>query len=50
VVIENNHLHDYGRLFRTYHPGHHITGVGNRVAHNTIHDAPIWVSISVAMT
>jgi len=40
VVIENNHLHDYGRLFRTYHPAIHITGVGNRVAHNTIHDAP----------
>ncbi len=36
----NNHIHDYGRWVRTYRPAILIGGVGNRIAHNLIHDAP----------
>jgi hypothetical protein len=36
----NNHIHHYARLFRTWHPGIQVQGVGNRVAHNSIHHAP----------
>jgi hypothetical protein len=36
----NNHIHDYSRWCMTYRPGVMISGVGNRVAHNWIHDAP----------
>lgn len=36
----NNHIHDYSRWVRTYRPAVHLFGVGNRVAHNLIHDAP----------
>ena len=36
----NNHIHHFGRLQRTYAPGIHLRGVGNRVANNLIHDAP----------
>ncbi len=37
---ENNHIHHYARLQRTYRPAVEIQGVGNRAAHNLIHDAP----------
>lgn len=37
---ENNHIHDYGRVYRMYRPAIQIGGVGQRVAHNLIHDAP----------
>ncbi len=37
---ENNHVHHYARLQRTYRPAVEIQGVGNRAAHNLIHDAP----------
>lgn len=37
---ENNHIHHYARLERTYRPAVEIQGVGNRAAHNHIHDAP----------
>ena len=37
---ENNDLHHFARRKRTYRPGVHIDGVGCRVAHNRIHDAP----------
>jgi hypothetical protein len=37
---ENNHIHHYSRWNRTYRPGVSISGVGNRMAHNLIHDAP----------
>jgi len=37
---ENNHIHHYARLHRTYRPAVEVQGVGNRVAHNHIHDAP----------
>ncbi|MBN1671259.1 MAG: right-handed parallel beta-helix repeat-containing protein [Kiritimatiellae bacterium] len=36
----NNHLHDFNRWDRTYKPGVNVRGVGQRVAHNLIHDAP----------
>jgi len=37
---ENNHIHNFGRLYRTYRPAVNINGVGNRVVHNLMHDAP----------
>lgn len=36
----NNHLFQFGRLFRTYKPAVGVNGVGVRVAHNLIHDGP----------
>lgn len=40
LVAENNHIHDYGRWNRMYQSAVSLAGVGNRVAHNLIHDAP----------
>jgi len=37
---ENNHIHHYGRWKPMYSAGISIAGVGNRAAHNLIHDAP----------
>jgi hypothetical protein len=37
---ENNHVFDFGRVFRTYSPAISINGVGNRLSHNHIHDSP----------
>lgn len=37
---ENNHIHQYGRWQRMYTPAIALHGVGNRVAHNLIHNAP----------
>ena len=37
---ENNHIHHYGRWDRMYTPAIALDGVGNRAAHNLIHDAP----------
>jgi len=34
------HIHDYGRIVRMYSAGVAVHGVGNRVAHCRIHDAP----------
>lgn len=39
-TAENNHIHHFARWDRMYRPGVMISGVGNRVAHNLIHDAP----------
>lgn len=36
----NNRIHDFSRWVRTYTPGIDLFGVGNRVAHNLIYDAP----------
>ncbi|MBT5876610.1 MAG: right-handed parallel beta-helix repeat-containing protein, partial [Candidatus Latescibacteria bacterium] len=36
----NNHVYDFGRLYRTYRPAFSLQGVGNRVAHNKIHEGP----------
>jgi len=37
---ENNHIHHFGRIYRTYRPGVSINGVGHFVRHNVIHDGP----------
>ncbi len=37
---ENNDIHNYNRWDRTYHAGVGINGVGNRIAHNAIYNAP----------
>jgi hypothetical protein len=37
---DNNHIHHYGRWNRMYTPAISVEGVGNRVTHNLIHDAP----------
>ena len=36
----NNHIHHYSRNNKTYRPAVKINGVGQRIAHNLIHDAP----------
>ncbi|MBX3179293.1 MAG: right-handed parallel beta-helix repeat-containing protein [Candidatus Hydrogenedentes bacterium] len=36
----NNHIHHFAEVYRVYNAGIHVQGVGNRVAHNYIHDAP----------
>ncbi|MGQ9696960.1 MAG: right-handed parallel beta-helix repeat-containing protein [Armatimonadota bacterium] len=36
----NNHIHHYSRWCKTYRPAIGVNGVGNRIAHNLIHDAP----------
>lgn len=36
----NNHIYDFQRWSRTLRPAVRLSGVGNRVAHNLIHDAP----------
>jgi hypothetical protein len=38
--IINNHIHDFSQWLRTGQYGIFIEGVGQRVAHNLIHDAP----------
>ncbi|MDI1335276.1 MAG: right-handed parallel beta-helix repeat-containing protein [Lacunisphaera sp.] len=38
--IINNHIHDYSQWLRTGQYGVLLDGVGQRVAHNRIHDAP----------
>ncbi len=37
---ENNHVYEYARWSRVYQPGITLQGVGNRAAHNLIHNAP----------
>ena len=37
---DNNHIHQFGRIYRTYRPAVGVSGVGNRIAHNLIHDGP----------
>jgi hypothetical protein len=38
--VANSDIHDYARWDRTYKPAVMVQGVGNRVVHNHIHDAP----------
>jgi hypothetical protein len=38
--VEDCDIHHMGQWVRTYNPAVKINGVGNRVAHNHIHDAP----------
>ena len=37
---DNNHIYQFGRIYRTYRPAVGVSGVGNRVTHNLIHDGP----------
>lgn len=37
---ENNHVHHYSRRARTYKSAIAVSGVGNRIAHNLVHDGP----------
>lgn len=37
---ENNWVHDYSRRARTYKTAINVYGVGNRIAHNLVHDGP----------
>ena len=37
---ENNHVHHYSRRARTYKTAISVSGVGNRIAHNLVHDGP----------
>ncbi|MEI7832689.1 MAG: right-handed parallel beta-helix repeat-containing protein, partial [bacterium] len=39
-LVENCHLHHFGRIDRTYTPALQIEGVGMRIAHNLMHDCP----------
>ena len=39
----NNHIHHLSRLLHTYAPGIQVTGCGNLVQHNLIHDGPHMV-------
>ena len=39
-LAHNNHIHQFARWSRCYCPAVHLTGVGMRVSHNLIHDAP----------
>lgn len=38
--VVNNHIHHYAQVKRVYAAGIHLSGVGNVVANNHIHDAP----------
>jgi hypothetical protein len=38
--VENCEIHNYNRLDRSYKAGINIDGVGNRIVHNHIYDAP----------
>jgi len=38
--VENCHIHDFSRLERSYTPAVQMNGVGNRIAHNLIHESP----------
>ncbi len=38
--VESCNIHQFGRWVRTYTPGVLISGVGNQILHNRIHDAP----------
>jgi len=39
-AVENCDIHHYARRQKTYKPAVHLGGVGNRVSHCLIHDAP----------
>jgi hypothetical protein len=39
-LVENTEIHRFGRWSWTYMPGIHLLGVGQRAAHNHVHDAP----------
>lgn len=38
--VENSHIHDFAYYHKAYNPGVHLSGAGNRMVHNELHDAP----------
>lgn len=40
IYADHNHIHDWSRWNPVYHQGISLAGVGNRAAHNLLHDAP----------
>ena len=40
MFVEHSHLHHWSRWNPVYHAGVMLSGVGNRIAHNSFHDAP----------
>jgi hypothetical protein len=39
-LVLNNHFYRYSRNSKTYRPAVSVNGMGHRIAHNLIHDAP----------
>ena len=39
-IAENNEIHHFSRIIKTYHPGIYLRGVGQSAIHNHIHNAP----------
>jgi len=39
-VVENCHMHHLARINHTYNPAVLLIGVGNKIAHNLVHDIP----------
>ncbi len=39
IVVENNHVHHYAEIYRTYQPAVALCGVGIVCRHNRIHDS-----------
>ncbi|MGG6314361.1 Ig-like domain-containing protein [Paenibacillus macerans] len=39
-VVKNSHIHDFAYYHKAYNPGVLLSGVGNRMLHNELHDAP----------
>lgn len=39
-IADNNHIHHFGEIYKTYQPGVAVLGTGNICSHNEIHDAP----------
>jgi hypothetical protein len=37
---ENNNIHNFGQLYSALYRGCHVSGVGNRLSNNLIHDGP----------
>lgn len=38
--VENSHIEDFAYYHKVYNPGVLLSGVGNRMSHNELHDAP----------
>jgi hypothetical protein len=39
-IVENCHIHHFARVLKTYRPAVQLAGVGHRISHCLIHDAP----------
>jgi len=39
-IAQNNHIHHFARRVKTYQPALDVSGVGNKLLHNLLHDAP----------